>query len=201
MQSLRMRRVLSVGGSSREVPLPAEYAGWESVVLDIDPRRRPDVVCDARQLTSLPRAQYEAVYCSHNLEHYYEHEVPKVIAGFLHVLKPGGFAHIRVPDMKDLMRTVAERDIDIDDVLYESPAGPIRVKDVIYGYSKEIENSGSDFYAHKTGFTRKTLETALHHGGFEFTFVRSTNYELIALAFAEQPDEYAARLFGLPRAP
>lgn len=59
----------------------------------------PDVVCDARQLSQLPRATYDAVYCSHNLEHYYRHDVPKVLAGFSHVLKVGGFVHIIVPDM------------------------------------------------------------------------------------------------------
>jgi predicted SAM-dependent methyltransferase len=65
------------------------------------------------------------VYCSHNLEHYYRHEVPWVLEGFLHLLRDGGFAHIRVPDIGELMRVTVERKLDIDDVLYHSPAGPI----------------------------------------------------------------------------
>jgi predicted SAM-dependent methyltransferase len=44
------------------------------------------------------------VYCSHNLEHYYHHEVPRVLAGSLHVLKPHGFAEIRVPDVEAVCR-------------------------------------------------------------------------------------------------
>ena len=192
------RSVLSVGGSSREVPLPGEYDGWEIFVLDIDARREPDIVCDARDLKRLPAGLYDAVYCSHNLEHYFEHDVPRVLAGFVHVLKPSGFAHIRVPDMGALMRTVAEKDMDIDDVLYESPAGPIRVKDVIYGYSIEIERSGSDFFAHKTGFTRQSLKTALRDCGFAHVFVTSAELEIVALGFTGPPDAATSALFGLP---
>lgn len=191
-------RVLSVGGSSRSVPLPPQYDGWERVVLDIDPLREPDLVCDARELQRLPPAQYDAVYCSHNLEHYFEHEVPKVLSGFVHVLKPAGFAHVRVPDIGALMRTVAERDLDLDDVLYESPAGPVRVKDVIYGYAPEIERSGNDYFAHKTGFTRRSLKTALHACGFRYSFVHGGALEVTALAFVNRPDAAASALFALP---
>src|SRR5689334_15970515 len=115
-----VRHVLNVGGNNRSIPLPPQYCGWEQVVLDIDPRRDPDIVCDARELTTLPPQLYHAVYCSHNLEHYHPHDVPKVLNGFLRVLKPGGFAHIRVPDMGELMRTVVEKSLDIEDIVYES---------------------------------------------------------------------------------
>ena len=192
------RSVLSVGGSSREIPLPLQYDGWEVFVLDIDATREPDIVCDARELTRLPAGLYDAVYCSHNLEHYFEHDVPRVLAGFVHVLKPSGFAHIRVPDMGALMRAVAEKNMDIDDVLYESPAGPIRVKDVIYGYATEIERSGSDFFAHKTGFTRQSLKKTLLECGFPYVFVTDADLEIVALGFRGRPEAYATALFGLP---
>jgi hypothetical protein len=29
----------------------------------------PDIVCDARELTTLEEGLFDAVYCSHNLEH------------------------------------------------------------------------------------------------------------------------------------
>ena len=93
------RRVLNVGGNSRRIPIPAHFSGWEHHLLDIDPAGAPDIVCDARELQALPAASYDAVYCSHNLEHYFRHDLPRVLAGFLHVLKPDGFADIRVPDM------------------------------------------------------------------------------------------------------
>jgi hypothetical protein len=49
-----MRRVLNVGGNTKDIPLPENYRGWENVLLDIDPRGKPDVLCDARSLFGLP---------------------------------------------------------------------------------------------------------------------------------------------------
>ncbi len=193
-----MRKVLNVGGNSKSIPLPENYQGWENVLLDIDPRGNPDVLCDARALTTLPSSTYDAVYCSHNLEHYYRHDVPKVLAGFRHVLTDWGFAHIRVPDLGDVMRQVVQKSMDIDDVLYQSPAGPITVRDVIYGYGLEIERSGNDFFAHKTGFTQKSLVRVLEGCGFPFVFSLTANLEVVALAFKQKPDEHARSLFGLP---
>ena len=64
------RRLLNVGGGSKTIAIPPHYAGWEHLLLDVDTKSAPDVVCDARELASLPAAQYDAIYCSHNLEHY-----------------------------------------------------------------------------------------------------------------------------------
>jgi hypothetical protein len=89
--------------------------------------------------------------------------------------------------------------LDIDDVLYQSPAGPIMVLDVLYGYSVEIEQSGQDFYAHKTGFTRKSLMAALLKAGFAKVYVRTGNLEIEALAFKRNPGQNVRSLFNLPR--
>jgi SAM-dependent methyltransferase len=192
------RKVLNVGGNDREIPLPPIYGGWEHVLLDIDPKVKPDVVCDARQMSKLPAGMYDAVYCSHNLEHYFRHEVPKVLAGFSHVLKDGGFVHIVVPDMEDLMRQVAERRLDIDDAFYHSPLGPVMVLDIIYGYSVEIEKSGNDYFAHKTGFTLKSLLAMLMRCGFRHVYSGAGNSEVVAFAFKLQPDEFSRKLIGIP---
>lgn len=193
-----MRKVLNVGGNNKEIPLPPQYAGWEHVLLDIDPRGSPDVICDARELSNLPRSVYDSVYCSHNLEHYYRHDVEKVLAGFAHVLKSDGFAFIRVPDLGELMRTVVEKNLDINDILYQSPAGPISAQDVIYGYGIEIERSGNDFYAHKTGFTQKSLMSILKSSGFPWVTTSIGNLEVMALAFLNKPSEYVEKMFNLP---
>lgn len=193
-----MKKVLNVGGNSKDIPLPEAYAGWEHVLLDISSRGNPDVVCDARELTGLPAAGYDSVYCSHNLEHYYRHDARKVLAGFRHVLTPDGFAFIRVPDMAGLFRHVVAKNLDIDDFLYQSPAGPITVRDVIYGYAPEIEQTGNDFFAHKSGFTQKSLMNFLRENGFPWVFSGIHNLEVIAYAFKEKPGEYARKLLGLP---
>jgi len=192
-----MKKVLNVGGNSKEIPLPTIYQGWEHVLLDIDPKGNPDVVCDARELATLPAGTYDSIYCAHNLEHYYHHDAARVLAGFAHVLKPDGFALIRVPDMNAVMRSVVEKNLDIDDVLYQSRPGPITVRDVIYGYGVEIERSGNDFFAHKTGFTEKSLISILTSSGFPYVFVGASNLEVTALAFLNPPDAPARKLLGL----
>ena len=193
-----MKKVLNVGGNSKDTPLPPQYAEFEHLLLDIDPKGSPDIVCDARKLTTLGAGQFDAVYCSHNLEHYYRHDVQRVLAGFLHVLKDGGFADIRVPDIDGVMRTTIEKGLDIDDVLYQSPAGPIMVLDVLYGYGVEIEQSGKDYYAHKAGFTKKSLLKALQRAGFSKTYSMVGDLEIKALAFKGVPDQATRTLFNLP---
>ena len=95
------------------------------------------------------------------------------------------------------MRVTIERGLDIDDVLYQSPAGPIMVLDVLYGYSVEIERSGKDFYSHKTGFTQKSLLKALTVAGFRKIYSVAGNLEINALAFKGEPDQATRGLFGL----
>lgn len=94
---------LNVGGASKQHAVPAHYAAWQHVLLDIAAGPGVDVVMDARKLSTLPPGQYDAVYNSHNLEHYYQHEVPKVLEGFAHILKPDGFVEIHVPNMHGVL--------------------------------------------------------------------------------------------------
>ena len=186
-----------MGGNNKAIPLPPHYAEFEHLLLDIDPKGSPDIVCDARELMSLEADQFDAVYCSHNLEHYYRHDVPKVLDGFLHVIKDGGFAQIQVPDIAEVMRLSIEQNLDIDDVLYQSPAGPIMVLDVLYGYTVEIEQSGQDFYAHKTGFTQKSLLAALNRSGFSKTSSMIGNLEINVIAIKGEPNQNTRALFNI----
>ena len=183
-----MKKVLNVGGNNKSIELPSVYDGWEHILLDIDPTGKPDIVCDAREMGTLEASSFDSVFCSHNLEHYYRHDVKKVLLGFMHVLNNRGFVYLRVPDIGEVMRKVVNEGLDIDDFLYESPAGPILVRDVISGYGEEIERTGEDFYAHKTGFTPKALLKVLNDAGFQYVHFGSVSLEIIALGFKTKPD-------------
>jgi SAM-dependent methyltransferase len=161
-----MMRVLNVGGGSKAIAIPAIYKGWDHVLLDICADGKPDILLDARELKTLPAAQFDVVYCSHNLEHYYPHDAFQVMAGMLHVLKPEGHAHIVVPDVGQVMRDFVANKMEIDQPLYEVEAGPITVHDVLYGFNKAIMHYGNDFYAHKMGFTPSLLVRMLRRAGF-----------------------------------
>jgi ubiquinone/menaquinone biosynthesis C-methylase UbiE len=192
-----LRKVLNVGGNSKDIALPPQYANFEHVLLDIDPQGSPDIVCDARELTSLEAGQFDAVYCAHNLEHYYPHEVPKVLGGFMHVLDKEGFAQVRVPDIPAVMRASIEQDLELEDTLYQSTVGPITIRDVIYGHAAEIEQSGQDFYAHKTGFSIKSLYAALLGAGFKRIFCTLGDFEINAVAFKTEPYQASRNLFNV----
>lgn len=190
-------KVLNVGGGNKSIAIPSHFSGWQHDLLDIDPQGNPDVVCDARKLAKLPGGTYNAIYCSHNLEHYYRHHALTVVKGFLHILKNDGFAEIRVPDIAQVIKLLGEQQLQLDDLLYESPAGPITAHDVIYGLQTEIESSGQDFYAHKTGFTPASLKKILTDGGFCEVFLRTDDEYLAvhALAFKSQPTDEQCLLF------
>jgi SAM-dependent methyltransferase len=194
-----MRRVLNVGGHSKSISIPAHYAGWDHLLLDIDPTVQPDVLCDARRLSQLESAQFDAVYCSHNLEHYHKHDGARVLRGFVHVLKPDGFAQIRVPDLRSVFQKFVAGNMDLEDDLYVSPAGPITVRDVIYGWGTKIEQSGEDFFAHKTGFTATTLRAELKSAGFSrvVTVEDDKRFEIAALAFKAEPTQFHRDLLKL----
>lgn len=187
-------RLLNVGSAgSRDVP--PVYFGWEQDTLDIDPNVNPDIVCDARQMRTLPPAKYDGIYCSHTLEHFFKHEVPTVLSGFLHALKPSGFAQIAVPNMTALFAAVASR--DIDETWYVSPGGPISFHDVIYGWGRQVAQ-GNQFYCHKTGFTEQSLTKACTKAGFRTTMTAADEAgNLHAFAFKRKPSRGTLQRLGL----
>lgn len=184
-------RVLNVGGGASRA-LPAQYTGWTQDLLDIDPNVQPDIVCDAKLMHTLPAKKYDAVFCSHNLEHFYQHEVPQVLSGFQHVLTATGFAHISVPDTAALFEAIASGHRDISDIWYVSAAGPIAFHDVLYGLGKEVAR-GNVYYSHKTGFSEKTLTKALFAAKFVKVFTERENGNLTAFAFKTTPTKAQRR--------
>ena len=190
-ETIVAKKVLNVGGNNKSIPIPSHYNGWQHDLLDIDPSGRPDIVCDARKLTTLPQEIYDAIYCSHNLEHYDRHEGLRVIKGFHHILNDDGFAEIRVPDISQVIAMLQTQNLELDDVMYMSPAGPITGHDIIYGLQRQIERSGEDFFAHKTGFTASSLSKMLFSGGFTHIVMRTNGIPealaVHALAFKAPP--------------
>ena len=184
--------VLNVGGGAGR-DLPEIYSGWEQELLDIDPGVNPDIVCDARDMLRLER-RYDSVYSSHCLEHFYIHEIPAVLAGFRHVLKPSGFVYSLVPDMTAVFRALQDR--DIGDVWYVSNAGPITFHDVIYGFGKQVE-IGNLYYCHKTGFTEKSMAKAFGDAGFPAVLTSVDGANLHVFAFPGIPSEDRLKSLGV----
>lgn len=182
------KKLLNVGGGSKQTPIPEQYSEYRHDLLDIDMNDDVDIACDARLMKEhLLPSTYDVVYCAHNLEHYYDHEVSLVLEGMRYALRDGGAVHIIVPNIGQLIHHMVEGQIDLEDRLYECAEGPITPLDVLYGYGKEIEESGEPFYAHKTGFTAKRLHRVLAQTGFEDIKV-TPKFETLELeAFGKSP--------------
>lgn len=174
-------RVLNVGGGANR-SLPVLFAGYEQHVLDIDHTLEPDICCDATQIPEhVDEATYDAVYCSHALEHFYAHDVSKVLRGFNHALKDGGKVYVAVPNLRELMREMHARNLELTDVWYRTGEGhAISFHDVLYGWSEAMER-GNLFYAHKCGFTKGSLEASLVEAGFKNVKAEEQGANLVGL--------------------
>lgn len=151
-------------------PLPDWLEGWRELRLDISPDHAPDILASMTDIGDVEPV--DAVVCCHSLEHIRGHEVPVALSEFFRVLKPRGFVFIIVPDCEDAKPT--------DEVLFDSPAGPITGLDLFYG--KQDLVATMPFMVHHTAFTAETLGKALERAGFGPVQVRRiSHYNLIGV--------------------
>lgn len=196
MNRLR-KKVLNVGGNNKNTSIPSRYKGWDHVLLDLDLSGEPDLHMDAVDMIELEPEQFDAVYCSQNLEHYYRADIDIVLQGMHHVLKVDGFVEISVPDFEKLIKEVYERKLDIDDTLYEVDLGPITVHDFIFGYEFTKDPIGRELCLHKTAFTQKSLEGFLKKNGFPYVYAANESMEIGMVGFKMKPGSFAREAFGI----
>lgn len=150
-------------------PIPDWAIGrYDEVRLDISPDNSPDILASMTDMGDI--GLFDGIYCSHALEHLSPHEVDIALAEFHRVLVPEGFVVVLVPDLEGVHAT--------EEVLYEVPCGPITGLDLIYGLRKLIPFM--PYMAHKIGFVKDTLQSALDRAGFSQTIVtREAKYNLL----------------------
>lgn len=164
--------LLHVGAGRTE--LPEWLRTHRETRLDIDPQMAPDVVASMTDMGEIGR--YGVIYTSHALEHLDPDGVRQALAEFLRVLEPGGAAIVVVPDTEGIE--------DTDEVLYESPAGPITGHDILHGPTRFIPDN--PFMAHHSRFTTETLAEAMREAGFAAIQTgRYPAYNLMAVAQKE----------------
>lgn len=148
--------------------LPEWVPPSEEVRLDADERCEPDIVADMRDLGDI--GTYDAVFCSHALEHLTLQDGDQALSEFRRVLREGGAAIILVPDLEDIKPT--------QEVMYVSPSGPITGHDMYYGLHCGHEN---EFMRHKSGYVQATLKKKLEDNGFSSVEVkRVPGFNLVA---------------------
>jgi SAM-dependent methyltransferase len=117
------KRVLNAGcGAYATTALHAAFRNpaWTETRLDLDEGVRPDILGSVTDLKQIPDGAFDAVWCSHSLEHLYRHDVVKALAEFQRVLKPDGFTLITSPDLESIAELVVSG--RLEEVAYKSPA-------------------------------------------------------------------------------
>lgn len=165
---VRVGSILHVGCGNQ--PLPNWISGKETRV-DIDPSSNCDIVADMCDLGEI--GKFDAVFSSHSLEHLYVHDIQKALKGFHRVLNNGGILIAIVPDIEGISPS--------DDVLYESPSGPVTGMDIIYGAQWLLKDM--PYMAHHYGFTKEIMERHLRDAGFKgVSVIRAGDYNLVSMA-------------------
>ncbi len=167
---LLMKRFLHVGcGPARkEHTVPGFLSSeWDEVRFDIDPSASPDIIGTIVDMKEVSSGSFDAVFSSHNIEHVYPHEAPKVLREFYRVLREDGFLVIGCPDLTRVCAAVLNG--GLLQRLYDSPMGPITPLDVLYGHIASVA-AGQTYMAQRCGFTNDLLVHDLREAGFKSIF-------------------------------
>ncbi len=183
------KRVLNAGsGSATGAMHPAfDPSEWKEVRIDIDARNTPDLVGSIADMRDLVEdGSFDAVWCSHCIEHLHDHEVLPALREFRRILSDVGFAIVSCPNLDAIAKLLVTE--DIESVAYLSPAGPIRLLDMIFGHSPSIA-TGHLHMSHKTGFTVDRLGRLAVNAGFAESRVHEgENYDLWAALLMPKAD-------------
>jgi len=195
MNTARIKEILNAGsGPVRPGPPHPAFptSEWREIRVDIDPCNAPDLVCSFSNMREVVAdGRCDALWSSHSIEHLSDHEVLPTFKEFKRVLRDDGFAVVTCPNMTLIAKALIEE--DIESVAYVSPAGPIRLLDIIYGHAKSIE-AGKGFMAHRTGFTAERLGRVAAAAGFaEARVLEGDAFDLWAVLFMPGADRSEIR--------
>jgi hypothetical protein len=188
MNDQAKKYVLNAGsGGSKSANLLNSFKSpdWTEVRLDIDPTTQPDILGSFADMRGvIEDARFDALFSSHAVEHLYAHEVIPAFREFRRVVKPDGFAVVTCPDLAAIARQLLER--GAEEIAYNSPAGPIRPIDMLFGYSQAIAE-GRLHMAHNTGFTAPRLARVGLVAGFsEVRVMEGGRFDLWAIMLGPQ---------------
>ena len=92
-----------------------------------------------------------------------------------------GFLSITCPDLQAVAQFIATR--GLGETAYVSGMGPITPIDMLFGHRESLRQ-GNLYMAHRTGFSSKTLLTALQEAGFGKIAVVSRPSQFLLWAIA-----------------
>ena len=193
-------KVVCVGGTEQFQMMPAHYIGWHRELLSEQRVPEASIVQSLFDLERLQGSSYDAVFFAHRLKNYPLHDAARILSGFRHLLRPGGFVHIVVPDLMELVRHMLENKKDLEDSAYASPAGPISYHDVLFGRQSPSAGAATrSFEPHLCGYSTKVLKRVLFDSGFidSYVFERPEHFEIHAFAGQDAIQDRFKLIMGL----
>jgi SAM-dependent methyltransferase len=191
-QDKRPKMLVNLGAGEKGAAwLPAMFADWREVRVDVDATMAPDILADMTDLSAIESGTADAVWVSHGIEHLYLFEVSKAIAEIYRILADDGFFCVIVPDLQIIAEYIASD--RLHEVVYQSPAGPVIAHDMLFGFGPYLAQGRSSM-AHKCGFTPTLLLQKLQEAPFaEIVLQRRASQELAAVASKRAPADEAER--------
>ena len=191
-QDKRPKMLINLGAGEKGAAwLPAMFADWREVRVDVDATMAPDILADMTDLSAIESGSADAVWVSHGIEHLYLFEVSKAIAEIYRILADDGFFCVIVPDLQIIAEYIASD--RLHEVVYQSPAGPVIAHDMLFGFGPHLAQGRSSM-AHKCGFTPTLLLQKLQEAPFaEIVLQRRASHELAAVACKRVPADEAER--------
>jgi SAM-dependent methyltransferase len=178
-------------GPKGSAPLPAMFADWRELRVDIDAKVAPDILADVTDLSAIESGSVDAVWSAHCLEHLYLYEVGKAVGEVYRILTDDGFLAVIVPDLQAIAEFIAND--RLHEVVYESPAGPVIAHDILFGYGPHLAQGHSKM-AHNCGFTPTLLLQKLREAPFaQIVLKRRPGHELGGVAYKRAPAGEAER--------
>ena len=172
---------------------------WKEIRFDIDKNVNPDIEGTLTDMKSVETGSVDAVYSAHNIEHIFPHEVPIALKEFYRVLKDDGIVVITCLDLQAVCELVAKD--KLLEPFYESPAGPITPIDILYGHREAIAK-GTEYVAHKGGFTYSSLNSSFFEAGFKARYGGRGNESgvpnLFLVAFKQKEPEEEIKKIANP---
>lgn len=159
-------RILHAGCGGEH--LPPQYSSFdaEEIRLDADPAMEPDIVASIDDLGDI--GPFDAIHCSHCLEHLHWDNAHKALREFHRVLRVGGFLYIQVPNLEGIRPT--------EEVLYEAGTLKITGLDMLFGC--RVLTAGNDFMTHRCGWIPSTLVKAFEGAGFKNVLTGTDKWNL-----------------------
>ncbi|HVB16443.1 MAG TPA: methyltransferase domain-containing protein [Stellaceae bacterium] len=182
----RPKLLINLGSGPKGISrLPAMFADWRELRVDVDPTASPDILADITDLSAIESGSVDAVWSSHCLEHLFLYQVGKAVSEVHRILADDGFWCVIVPDLQAIAEYIAKD--RLHEVIYQSQAGPVMAHDMIFGFGPYLAQ-GMLSMAHKCGFTPTLLAQQLRGAPFaEIVLRRRAHQELVAVACKKAP--------------